>query len=159
MNKMPTRLTILDGESREEARRWRSRPGYAPLLLLTIILGLTSRRYADSLPTLIAAYAGDALWAAMVFWITAILRPRATTLHLAGTALSVALAVEISQLYHASWIDAIRATRLGALVLGHGFLWSDLACYAIGVAAAAAVDVFLLSLAEAQRKREVILKK
>ncbi|MEN8216136.1 MAG: DUF2809 domain-containing protein, partial [Pseudomonadota bacterium] len=24
--------------------------------------------------------------------------------------------------------------RLGALVLGHGFLWSDLVCYSVGVA-------------------------
>ena len=36
------------------------------------------------------------------------------------------LRVEESQLYHASWIDSIRGTTLGALVLGHGFLWSDL---------------------------------
>ncbi|MFM8818855.1 MAG: DUF2809 domain-containing protein, partial [Phycisphaerales bacterium] len=42
------------------------------------------------------------------------------------------------QLHHAPWIDGIRATRLGALVLGSGFLWSDIACYAVGVAGGAA---------------------
>lgn len=31
-----------------------------------------------------------------------------------------------------------------ALALGHGFMWSDLACYAVGVAAAALLDVALV---------------
>ncbi len=39
----------------------------------------------------------------------------------------------MSQLYHAEWIDSIRATTLGGLVLGYGFLWSDLVAYTIGV--------------------------
>ena len=43
--------------------------------------------------------------------------------------------VEVSQLYHAPWIDTIRQTTLGGLVLGHGFLWSDFACYSVGVTA------------------------
>ena len=42
-------------------------------------------------------------------------------------------AVEMSQLYHAPWIDAIRDTRLGGLVLGHGFHERDLVCYGAGV--------------------------
>jgi len=116
----------------------------AALLLLTIALGLASRRYAAALPHVIAAYAGDALWAAMVFWIAAFIWPRANTRTLAAIALGVSFIVELSQLYHAPWIDALRATRLGALALGHGFLWSDLVCYAIGVTAAAIVDAAML---------------
>ena len=50
---------------------------------------------------------------------------------------------EFSQLYRAPWIDAVRATRLGALVLGQGFLWSDLWCYAAGVTLAAGIDWIL----------------
>jgi len=46
--------------------------------------------------------------------------------------MSLSVAVELSQLYHAPWIDPIRRTTLGGLVLGFGFLWSDLACYAAG---------------------------
>ena len=41
--------------------------------------------------------------------------------------------VEVGQLYHAPWIDSIRRTTLGGLVLGFDFVWSDLACYAVGV--------------------------
>jgi hypothetical protein len=47
--------------------------------------------------------------------------------------MSFCVIIEVSQLYHAPWIDSIRGTTLGALVLGHGFVWSDLACYAVGV--------------------------
>ena len=47
--------------------------------------------------------------------------------------LVLAFAVEVSQLYHAPWIDSIRHTTLGGLVLGFGFLWTDLACYTVGI--------------------------
>ncbi len=76
----------------------------------------------------------------MVFWLVALLVPRAPTARLAAAALAIAVAVEISQLYRAPWLDAIRATRGGALVLGQGFLWSDLVCYTTGVVAAALLD-------------------
>ena len=79
----------------------------------------------------------------MVFWIAAFILPRAKTRTLAAIALAAATAVELSQLYHAPWIDDLRATRLGALALGHGFLWSDLLCYAAGVLAAAMVDAVI----------------
>jgi len=92
----------------------------------------------------VARYAGDTLWAAMVFWLLAIVWPRARTRGLAIGALGIALGVEVSQLYHAGWIDAIRQTRLGALVLGSGFLWSDLACYTVGVGVAAGLDRLLI---------------
>ena len=53
------------------------------------------------------------------------------------------LMIELSQLYHAPWIDAIRRTRLGGLVLGYGFLWSDLACYAVGVVCGAFAELLI----------------
>jgi hypothetical protein len=48
-------------------------------------------------------------------------------------ALGVAWGVEFSQLYHAPWIDAIRATLPGKLVLGNTFNWPDLPAYAVGI--------------------------
>jgi hypothetical protein len=47
--------------------------------------------------------------------------------------MTLSVGVELSQLYHAPWIDSIRQTTLGGLILGFGFLWTDLACYAFGV--------------------------
>jgi hypothetical protein len=124
-----------------DAVRRRPRLVTAALLLATIAAGLASRRYPAWQPLLVARYAGDTLWAAMVFWILALVRPPGRTWTLGAAALGIAFADELSQLYRAPWIDAVRATRLGAIALGHGFLWSDLWCYTAGVALAAAVDL------------------
>ncbi len=86
------------------------------------------------LPPLVSKYGGDALWALMVFMGFGFLFPRASTLNVALLALTFALGVEFSQLYHAPWIDAVRATLPGKLVLGSSFNWSDLPSYALGVA-------------------------
>lgn len=130
----------------------RDRRPYVVLLVATIALGLGSRRYGSALPPFVAAYAGDTLWAAAVYWGLALLWPRQRTAVVAATALTVAVLVEVSQLYHAPWLDAVRGTWPGALVLGEGFLWSDLACYAVGVAAAVTIDLGM-----ARRRRQGFL--
>lgn len=125
--------------------RPRSRPVYLALVLAVVALGLASRHYRSALPAFVGAYAGDTLWAAMVFLLAAACWPRARTSALALGAVLFAFAIELTQLYHAPWIDAVRATRPGALVLGHDFVWSDLPCYAAGVLLAAAADLRLRS--------------
>ena len=124
-------------------RAARSIPLYLALLVATIAIGLATRRYPAAFPHWIAEYAGDALWAVMIFWLVALIWRRADTLRIAAAALAISFAVELSQLYHAAWIDAIRGTTLGALMLGQGFLWSDLGAYAVGVLGAALVDLSL----------------
>ena len=119
----------------------RNRVVHAIVLVAVVAAGLASRRFVSVLPSFIATYAGDTLWASMVFVGLGLLFPRARTGTLAAAALAIAVVDEISQVYHAPWIDAIRATRPGALVLGYGFLWSDLACYAVGVLGAAALEL------------------
>ena len=79
----------------------------------------------------------------MFFVIVAIALPSRSTLVVAGIALPICFAIELSQLYHAPWIDAIRRTLAGALVLGHGFLWSDLACYVAGVMFGASLETLV----------------
>ncbi len=111
----------------------RNRLLYAAGICLVIALGLASRRYARTLPEFIALYAGDTLWAVMVFGLIGLLAPTWPSIRVAAAALIVSYAVEVSQLYHAPWIDSIRDTRFGGLVLGYGFLWSDIICYTVGV--------------------------
>lgn len=123
----------------------RSRALYFCLALLVVVLGLASRQYRSALPAFIGTYAGDALWAAMVYLLVATLWPNAQPRALALGALVLSFGIEVSQLYHASWIDALRATRMGALVLGQGFLWSDLLCYIVGVGIATGADLLLRS--------------
>ena len=111
------------------------------LIALAAVLGIGSRRRASVLPVLAAAYAGDTLWAWAAFLGFGLILPRASTRTIALLALSFSCAIELSQLYHAPWIDAIRQTTLGGLILGFGFLWSDLACYAVGVGLGAAIEL------------------
>ncbi len=98
------------------------------------ITGLASRRYRAQLPALVAEYAGDTLWALMLFLLISTLMAGRPVLARAAISLVLAFLVEISQLYHAPWIDSIRQTALGGLVLGFGFLWTDLVCYSVGIA-------------------------
>ena len=113
---------------------------YFALLVATIALGLASRRWAGSLPQFVGAYAGDTLWAVAAYWGLALARPETARVRRSLVAFGIAVAVEVSQLFHPGWLDALRQTRVGGWALGFGFLWSDLACYAIGVAFAMAVD-------------------
>lgn len=121
----------------------RRRLAHAAAALATIALGLTLRARGDALPAAAVDVLGDALWAAMVFWWIGALAPRAPTPARAAIALAIAVAVEVSQLWRAPWLVALRGTRLGHLVLGADFDARDLAAYAAGVACAAALAAAL----------------
>ncbi len=111
----------------------RNRLLYALFTIVIIILGLSSRKLAFALPHLLNVYLGDALWALMIFTGFGFLFPKIETKKVAFISLLFCYGIEVSQLYHAEWIDSIRTTTLGGLVLGYGFLWSDLVAYTIGV--------------------------
>jgi hypothetical protein len=115
------------------------------LIALASILGVGSRRYAHALPGFIATYAGDTLWALAAFAGIGFLLPRASMRTVALLAMAFSIAIELSQLYHAPWIDSIRQTTLGGLILGFGFLWSDLACYAAGVGLGVILELIVLA--------------
>ena len=112
------------------------------LIGLACLLGIGSRRCAHVLPEFIAAYAGDTFWALAAFLGIGLVLPQASTQTIAFLAITLSVAIEISQLYHAPWIDSIRQTTLGGLILGFGFLWSDLACYTGGVGLGVMIDRF-----------------
>lgn len=79
--------------------------------------------------------------------------PRASTWAVGALALLAALTVELSQLYHAPWIDSIRHTTLGGLLLGFDFVWSDLACYAVGVALGVLMERLGVNIADREEPR------
>lgn len=116
---------------------------YAAAVLLTVAAGLASRRYPQFLPAFLGKYPGDALWAAMVYFGLAALRPSAPKLQRAGVALAISYAVELLQLWRAPWLVGLRETTLGHLVLGSAFSPLDLVAYTVGVAAAVAIDGWL----------------
>jgi hypothetical protein len=109
-------------------------------VVATIGAGLASRAWGRHLPWWLAKNLGDALYATMVFWGFGVLAPRARTWRVALAALAFCFAIELSQAYHAPWIDGVRATTPGRLVLGQGFHAFDLVCYVLGVALAVALE-------------------
>ncbi len=118
----------------------RNRLWLAVGIAVVIAAGLASRKFPWQFPAVLGTHPGDALWALMVYMLVAFFRPAVAAPRLAGMALAVAYLVEFSQLYQAPWINAIRATTLGHLVLGTGFEWLDLCAYAVGVAFGLLVD-------------------
>ena len=109
----------------------RNRILYILGIILVIFLGLFSRSYP--LPSFIATYAGDTLWALMVFLLFGFLFPTMSIIKVTIIALLFSFCIEFSQLYHDAWIDELRQNRLVALVIGRGFLWTDLICYSVGI--------------------------
>ena len=109
------------------------RKKYFILTILTMILGLLSSKFMSYMPSLISPYLGDILWATMVYFGFRFLFPKLNTNTSFLIAIIFSFGIEFSQIYQAQWINNIRSTTLGALILGHGFLWSDLICYTIGV--------------------------
>jgi len=74
------------------------------------------------------------LWALMLYLLVSTLVAGRPIVVRSAISLALAFLVKISQLYHTPWIDSIRQTTLGGLVLGFGFLWTDLICYSVGIA-------------------------
>ncbi len=112
----------------------------AAAMVLVMAAGLLWRSPWVPLPVFARKYGGDALWALLAFVGIGFLAPRQSTVRTALAALVFAWAIEFSQLYHAPWIDAVRATRLGGLILGSTFNAPDLLAYAVGIAVGAWVE-------------------
>jgi len=118
----------------------RSRAALVACAAVTTALGLGSRALGSVLPRFVAEYAGDALYATLVFFLLAFVVPRWRGAILAGAAFAFSCMVEASQCSDAAWLKAIRARKLGRLVLGTTFVWSDFPCYAAGALLAFGLD-------------------
>lgn len=115
-----------------------SRLGSLALAATTIVAGLLVHRGVVPLSPDARDVAGDALWAAMIFWGTGVVAPRAPVAARAAAAIATCTAVELGQLVRTPALDALRATTIGHLVLGSSFDARDLLAYAFGVVLAAA---------------------
>lgn len=113
---------------------------YIIAILMTILLGLASRKYSQLLPIFVAQNAGDVLWAMMVYFGFRFLLVSRTFFTAIWLSFTFCFGIEFSQLYQADWINQIRGTFLGALILGKGFLMVDLIRYTIGITIATILD-------------------
>ena len=115
----------------------------AAFTIAAAVIGLASRQPPLQNWPIIGPWGGDAAWTIAACGGVRMLRPRWTTLRIALTGYALSVSVEISQLIHLPWLDAVRATRLGALLLGRGFLWTDLVAYLGGASIYGILDALL----------------
>lgn len=118
----------------------RSRAWISGAFVVVVLLGLASRRFPSPISEVFGKYPGDSLWALMVYLGWAFCKPGASIITIVALAFTTSCLVEFSQLYQAPWINAIRATKPGHLILGSTFSWPDIAAYAVGVLIGAALD-------------------
>jgi hypothetical protein len=120
------------------SRSVRSRFAGALWFALVVAAGLGSRR--PGLPSFCSLYLGDVLWGAMFFVLYGCCWPAAGAWRVWRWAAATTVLIELSQLWKAPWLAALRATTAGKLLLGDTFLWSDVMCVVLGATVAALVD-------------------
>lgn len=113
---------------------------YLIAIVITILLGLASRKWSLLLMSFVALNAGDVLWAMMVYFGFRFLLVRKSTLTVFILSFLFSFGIEFSQLFQEDWINQIRGTSLGALILGKGFLTEDLIRYTAGIIFATVLD-------------------
>jgi hypothetical protein len=133
----------VDNEPESQSRP--NRLVYLLILIIVIIAGLASRKYGAHMPVVISKDAGDVLWTVAVYLLCRMVFPRISAAKCFVLAAAISVADEISQLYHASWIDSIRHTTVGHLFLGDTFAWGDIACYFIGAGIGVGLDFMIMA--------------
>jgi hypothetical protein len=116
---------------------------YIMLMIIIIFLGIVVRKKSAYFPYIVNLYLGDILWALLIFLGFSFLMEKKGLKIVIFLSLLFCYGIEISQLYHAEWIDAVRGTTLGGLVLGYGFLFSDLVSYTVGILFGALCTILL----------------
>ena len=120
----------------------RRRLPYLCALLALCALGLLMRRRNAVSPDFFTMYFPDTAWTMAVYCAVGLVFCKDARLHFPA-ALGVSFLVELSQLWHPPFLETLRATTLGGLVLGYGFLWSDLVCYIVGAGICAVAETIL----------------
>jgi len=119
------------------------------LVIITIILGLLSRHIAG-----IPLFIGDILWATMIYFGFRFLFIKKSIQFIVIASLLFCYAIEFSQLYQAPWINNIRHTVIGGLILGEVLLWGDLLSYTIGVAIGVIIERGFIIITTHQRNHK-----
>lgn len=133
-------------EHRVSARR------HVWLVFVIVLVGLPTRLFPQNMPDFMVQYGGDVLWAMLIFLLFGLLFPASKAWHRIVLALAVTWGIEFSQLVQTDWLNAVRSVKLGGLLIGHSFSWSDLVCYGCGIGAGALLEQKVLTSERANRE-------
>ena len=125
--------------------------------IIVMIIGFCMRKYPHAQPAFVAEYFPDAVWAMMIYIGVGVLFPNWRIAKKAIASLIFCYAIECSQLYKAPWIKTVRANRLGGLILGFDFVWSDIICYTCGIAFIFGVEYLILKWIKARNQLPINL--
>lgn len=116
------------------------------LLVMAVLVGLAlpARLIPEHLPWWYVRYFADYLWAMLVFFGAGLIFRKLSTWRVAVATLLLAYLTEITQLFHPLWLDHLRSIPWIGLLIGYGFLWSDIAAYTLGIGTGALIEHFLL---------------
>jgi Protein of unknown function (DUF2809) len=119
----------------------------AGLCLSIIVAGLALRGFGFGLgvPAFLVKYGGSLLWAAMVYFLVAMVASRLQPPRIALMTAAIAVGVELFRLVHTPWLDAFRLTIAGALLLGRIFSPWNLLAYGVGIVLAMGLDRLIVS--------------
>jgi hypothetical protein len=117
---------------------------YLGLIGLTAWLALYARHCAMTHLSIPLDFLADGLWALVVFSAIGLFFPTISTWHATAWAFLIPSLFELGELYQLPWLDGIRGTSLGLVVLGTEFVRLDLACYAAGALVGMSVELFAL---------------
>lgn len=121
------------GETRTRVTRVRP----ALIALLLVPAGLATKQSSIGW---VADHLGGALYVTFFCFVVLSLWPRTGRLTVVVGVTLATCGIEFLQLSSADWLEAIRATRLGGMLLGASFSWTDFPFYALGGAAAWVID-------------------
>ncbi len=116
---------------------------YLFLIIITVIVGLVSRELS---PAVVPLFVGDILWGLAVFLLMRFIFIQKPLPFTVIVSIIYAYATELSQLYSAPWIDNLRQTFFGKVMLGETFYLGDLASYTIGIGLGVLVELSLRTL-------------
>jgi hypothetical protein len=117
-----------------------------PYLIAAVVLigvGLPAR-LTDWYPPFVVLYLGDALWAMMIYIMVVMVFSRLAPWKALVTTIIGCYLVEFSQLYQAEWVNTVRNLPGMGLMLGYGFLRTDLVAYTLGPLVGFALDLLFI---------------
>jgi len=113
------------------ARNWKA---FLLSFAILVPLGFYTKHFQSAAAPWIRASLGGVFYE--IFWclLAGLLLPRAKSRTIAAWVLGATCAIEFLQLWHPPALEAVRATFVGATILGSSFDWGDFPYYFIGSA-------------------------